>query len=92
MRNNNYGPCMCGDSECPSCGFAQGTRSFLDPTEQQQVQRLTDRVMERDFVPMALPLHTRIWERLVKEYWALSDIGWLIVLAVIVLGCWVCLK
>lgn len=23
-------PCMCGDSECPSCGEAQGTRENFD--------------------------------------------------------------
>lgn len=27
------GPCMCGDTECPSCGVAQGT---YDPDEDRE--------------------------------------------------------
>lgn len=26
----SFGPCMCGDTECPSCGAAQGTLTRLD--------------------------------------------------------------
>lgn len=35
-------PCMCGDSECPSCGTAQGTRTMpSDPTiDLEQLERL----------------------------------------------------
>lgn len=25
MRTSNFGPCMCGAPDCPSCGVAQGT-------------------------------------------------------------------
>lgn len=27
-----YERCMCGDSQCPTCGFEQGTLDTVDPT------------------------------------------------------------
>jgi hypothetical protein len=33
------GPCLCGDTDCPTCGTAQGTR---EPRRKGPVQRLRD--------------------------------------------------
>ena len=31
INADGFRPCMCGDSQCPSCGLAQGTLDSVPP-------------------------------------------------------------
>lgn len=40
-------PCMCGDSECPSCGTAQGTRTKARPKGEVEFVLDLQRLMKK---------------------------------------------
>ena len=39
----SYGPCMCGDTQCPSCGTAQGTYGAPDGSDDPYIAELEDK-------------------------------------------------
>lgn len=59
--------CMCGDSQCPSCGSAQGT---LEPRKTRKCRRATRRFLEVHQGHIWRGLNTR------GDYWCPGYQGW----------------
>lgn len=39
---DRYGPCMCGDTECPSCGPLQGNTDMFDERDPDDFEELEE--------------------------------------------------
>lgn len=65
------GPCMCGDTECPSCGSAQGT--YSPPPKRTKADLVAMRALARDLALVVLDFLPNVGRCALQDYGRLND-------------------